>query len=1521
MSDTVDRTATRWAPGGVLNGAVAPSERASATAPLAAPTAHANEPPVFRRTPRLLITPSVEEIQVEAPPPIPAAPSHSLVDVMLPVLLGALVSVGAAAIFLRSGFAAGREQAIGFALLSFAPVLATIFPAFYTYRRECRRHDLAVVDRREDYRAYLEDLEERLELLGYRQRAVSVDSNPSPEECRLLAESRDPRLWERLPHHPDFLSLRLGLGALNVLNLDPRGRPVLFTPPPLFTVRRPPRGGGRVPDPLLDEAIQRVGRLTTVDRVAMTLPLAQAGAAGLAGPRSRLKNTVRALLVQLATHHAPNEVKLVITVPESERADWEWVRWLPHTWDDSRTRRFIAADSETAYDLLAERYDVLRQRQLQRQAISAAGASPPLPAFVFVFADPSLLVGPERARLGPLLQLMLNDGPSLGAYGLFLEETQVPQECGAEVDLTVGSTYRMQLTRPTWPNRLAFDADSIDVAAADAFARLLAPLRPQGLSSGGELQYVVPLLDFLLAETRGAGSRLGRPDTPVSRVEDLPIADLWRESRPFETLAAPIGVRAGGEALRLDVHEEGHGPHGLQAGTTGSGKSELLQSLIASVAVHFHPHEVAFVLIDYKGGGMANAFLELPHRIGTITNLEGSLSTRALISLDAELKRRQRLFAEVGVNTIDDYLRLSRWRRRMSRPLTPLPHVLLIVDEFAELAQNQPEFMDRLVSAARLGRSLGLHLLLATQQPAGVVNDQIWGNARFHICLRVARPEDSSEVLKRPDAAAIRQPGRGYFQVGMDEVFDLFQAAYGGAPYLPDRGSQSTDRMQVALVALDGTRRRAALTSALTEERPPEEPLSAEAAEARALAVRRVPLALTEPPRTNGDRQTQLEAVVARLRDVAEEQAKAAGETAFQRLPSFWLEPLPETLHLQVVREKLRETMLRRGIDELGGWNGQGWQSTVNWLSPAVGLEDDPAGPSQNPMQIRLGESGHLVVFGAPGSGKTTFVQTLIISLALDHSPEDVWIYVLDFGGQLLKRLESLPHVGAVLLSHEAERLTRLMRMLLRKLERRKERLAEAGAATWLDYRRVRSAGRRNATVAEGDGLAKQSAETAAGEQAPRSPAPDDELAAIVIVLENYAQFAAATESYPDLLDALHRLVREGVNVGMRTVLTASATSAVPYRLSGDIAQAVALELYDAGEYSSVVGRTGGFVPKPGVPGRGLVKRPPPRSPLEFQAALPAPGEDSTQRSDALDRLMMAMASAWQGRKADRVGVLPTVVPLDALLPATEQWAVGSTGSLDVPLGLDASSLEPLMVDLDHGPHFLITGGYGSGKSTLLQTWLLALAERLPPERLSLHLVDFAGSPGLLPLRGLPQATYVADDEQLGTLLARLQEDLDERHQALADALHAADGILDVRRFLARYQVHVMAVDGLVELQASASEENKEVLSGLVGRGQQRLGFHLLLSGQPRDLSSAYDDYVAAVKTGRAGFLLGTTDDSGIFDIQVPRTQQGKALPAGRGFYVRHGHPYQVVQVATALVGNPSLPGWIRQIRRRQPLA
>lgn len=392
---------------------------------------------------------------------------------------------------------------------------------------------------------------------------------------------------------------------------------------------------------------------------------------------------------------------------------------------------------------------------------------------------------------------------------------------------------------------------------------------------------------------------------------------LWLTILPqvYKSMAAPLGVKANDEIVYLDISDKGsaHGPHGLVAGTTGSGKSEILQTYVLSMATLFHPYEVGFVIIDFKGGGMANQFKDLPHLMGTITNIDGREITRSLLSTKAELVKRQTLFAAAGVNHINDYIKLYK----KGEVTQPLPHLIMIVDEFAELKAEYPDFMKEIISAARIGRTLGIHLILATQKPAGVVDNQIWSNSKFKLCLKVQTKEDSNEVIKTPLAAEIKEPGRAYFQVGNNEVFELFQSAFSGA-----KVTEGSSERPVELYELNKWGKRKLVYTNKTSQ-------------------------------TREDAPTELEEIVEHVHNYC-----AAHGIA--RLPGICLPPLPDTLRAD--RLSRFEKDICKGI-----------------IIP-IGMYDDPENQIQGNYEVNFTASNTYII-GSPQSGKTTLLQTIILQI------------------------------------------------------------------------------------------------------------------------------------------------------------------------------------------------------------------------------------------------------------------------------------------------------------------------------------------------------------------------------------------------------------------------------------------------------------------------------------------------------------------------------------------------------------
>jgi DNA segregation ATPase FtsK/SpoIIIE, S-DNA-T family len=1341
--------------------------------------------PVFQRVPRSYLNPPEDKVEIQPPPQRPSEPSTSMITILLPVI-GTVIMIGVMLVAFT-----GRNIIF---MLAYMPVmLLSYVAAFINHTASKRKYREQTALRDSQYLNYLRSLHQVLVGLVERQRQASLVASPSPMECLALVERTGQRLWERSPRDADFLHLRLGIGSA----------------PASFSIDTGSLSQDMLkPDPLISEAQKMAQGFANVPNIAVDLPLTEVGAAGIAGSQHLIQQTLRSLITQLASLHAPTEVKLVMLFPESDMEDWAWVRWLPHTWSDDRSQRFVAASTDDASRAVSHLSQLVRQRAIAAEDEQRGSNGSSLPVYVLVCANTALTKQGEASAIGVGMQTILSQGPAVGVYALVAGDRSetLPRECGAIVR-TSPSENSLRIVGPP-ASQTQFFPDSMSVANAETMGRRLAPLRMAQADAATSLPEVVTLLDML----------------GVSYVEELPALDSWKQEQPFRSLSVPIGVRAGGDLLTFDVHERGHGPHGLVAGATGSGKSELLQSIIASLSIKYHPHEVAFILIDYKGGGMANVFRNLPHQIGIITNLGGNLAARALAALRSEYERRQRLFDEVGVTHIDEYQKLHR----QGQADPALPHLIIIADEFAELVQNQPEFMAELVSGVRVGRSLGVHLVLATQKPAGVVNDQIWGNTRFRLCLRVERPEDSKEVLKRDDAASIRRPGRAYFQVGMDEVFELFQTAWSGAQYNPS-AQRATGGDTVAEVQLNGARRR--LWPSVEGARPAQ------------------------------SGQTQLQAVVEGLHQVAE-------SSGIIPLKGPWLPPLAETIFLPDARP----------LD--GGWDGQAWKPSSGWLAPVIGIVDNPREQSQTPLRLDFGREGHLAIYGSPGSGKSTLLQTLVTSLAQDHTPAEVNLYLVDFGGRQLSQFNVLPHVGSVVFPDDSERLHRLFGMVFREMESRKRLLSQAGASTFAAYRRQNS----------------------------------DSPPGIVIVIDNFAEFRSA---YENLVEDLEKIIREGSNLGIHAALTCNSAAEIPLRLQSNVGMVVALELQDSTEYALTVGRSQGLYPASGVPGRGLVRAQPP---LEFQTALPSAGEDEMVRSLALKELISQMDAAWDGRGAEPVPELPQQIALSqVLLPSPR--APEPRDSLAVPIGLEVETLQPFAVDLDDGPSFLITGSVGGGKTTLLQTWVLALAESFSANQVQLYVVGI-GNQRLSIFQTLPHVRrYVRDDEQFTEVLGEIEQVMDERSAALEAAREAAGGVIDEQAFVMQYPPVVLVGDDLDQWEQAVSEANQRQLQKLMGKGRG-LRFYVILAGAIEPISRSYSGLAKALRDGMTGFLVGTAfrRDLDLFTLSLPHGEADKPLPPGHGFFARRSR-YQRVLIADCKGGQPDMPTWLDSIRQRNGAA
>ncbi|PLR82277.1 type VII secretion protein EssC [Bacillus sp. V33-4] len=698
--------------------------------------------PIYRRTPRMIYELPNEKVTLSFPAQESDDTNRGLWLIIMPPLI-MLIVMGVVALIQPRGI---------FIIISMVMFMTTMVTSSVQYFKDKSTQKKRKERRYRVYTQYLENKRSELQELAEKQKQVLKFHFPSFERMKYLTGQISDRLWERSLESHDFLQFRLGTGTI----------------PPSYQVNVSAGDlANREIDDLLEQSQLMEKAYREIKNVPVVADLSQ-GAIGLVGKEAVVMNEIHQIIGQLSFFHSYHDLRFVFIFNEKEYSEWEWVKWLPHFQLLHAHAKGLIYNEQTRDQLLSPIYEILRDRDMDEDKEKTRFS----PHIVFIITNQQLIA--EHV----ILEYLEGKHAHLGISVIFAADskeslTEHIQTLVRYINDKEGDILIQHKKAVSIPFRL----DVHRRKGNEAFARMLRTLDHQ-VGMTNSIPASVSFLEML----------------NIKEVEQLPIKQNWLTMESAKSLAVPIGLKGKEDLVELNLHEKAHGPHGLLAGTTGSGKSEFLQTYILSLAVHFHPHEVAFLLIDYKGGGMAQPFKNMPHLLGTITNIEGSknFSARALASIKSELRRRQRLFDRYQVNHINDYTDL--YKQNLTEE--PLPHLFLISDEFAELKSEEPEFIRELVSAARIGRSLGVHLILATQKPGGVIDEQIWSNARFRVALKVQNVEDSREILKNGDAAAITMTGRGYLQVGNNEIYELFQSAWSGAKYLEDT-SETEDEVAI----------------------------------------------------------------------------------------------------------------------------------------------------------------------------------------------------------------------------------------------------------------------------------------------------------------------------------------------------------------------------------------------------------------------------------------------------------------------------------------------------------------------------------------------------------------------------------------------------------------------------------------------------------------------------------------------------------------------------------------------------
>ena len=907
----------------------------------------------FYITPRFKSSIKAVDIKIDPPPPEVKLEKVPIALVIGPSLTMGMASMFTASLALSDVMSGVRtlKTALPTLVMSVSMMIGTVLWPMLSKRYERKQKVLGEKKRKEKYLKYLDGIKDMILDECRNQAAIMNATYISLSECVNRVMNRERSLWERTSAHDDFLHVRLGKGQLPLLaNIS--------YPEKRFTME----------DDLLQKEMYKIAEVPKIVRdVPITYSLAKTTVSGIIGDRKYTLSSIKGLITQITALHSYEEVKLVILFPEKEREQWSFAKWLPHTWDNSMSIRYMASNVYDAKELsvLFEKEIMIRQED--------QSDNKPLPHYVIISADK------ELASKCTFIQNLLNYDDNIGfsIIALYDEINHLPKECSTVIDFSqdrakIYDKYDLE------GKVLEFNPEYSSEVDFDEYSEKLGTIKLNLESQSFVMPKMLTFLDMF----------------GVNQVEHLNSLTRWRDNEPTISLQTPIGVDDNGGISYLDLHEKFHGPHGLIAGMTGSGKSEFIITYIMSLAVNYHPNEVAFILIDYKGGGLTGAFenerYRLPHLAGTITNLDGASIQRSLLSIQSELRRRQAIFNEArriaNEGTMDIYLYQKLYRTGVVKE--PLPHLFIISDEFAELKAQQPEFMQQLISAARIGRSLGVHLILATQKPSGVVDDQIWSNSRFRVCLKVQETADSIDMIKRPDAAALSITGRYYLQVGFNEIFELGQSAWCGAPYIPEKIEEQDKDCTISMIDDIG----------------------------RVVKQKKLSKAIDSKSRSKQNVE-----ILRYLCEIAAEEGV--------RTRTLWLEAIPKIIYLEKLKEKY----------------GYSFMDYV--LNPVVGEYDDPYNQKQDLLTLPISRDGNVLLYGSTGSGKSDFITTMIYGLIGQHSPEHLNIYALDFGSETLTIFSRAPQVGDIIVASEEEKVKNLLKMLEGKLAERKKLFVDYGGS------------------------------------------------------------------------------------------------------------------------------------------------------------------------------------------------------------------------------------------------------------------------------------------------------------------------------------------------------------------------------------------------------------------------------------------------------------------------------------------
>ncbi|MYR07530.1 type VII secretion protein EccCa [Gordonia sp. SID5947] len=1192
------------------------------------------------------------EVAVQPPPDVPRVIPGSIMMKMLPIVM-ILAVVGMVAMMFTVG---GRSMLTNPMMLMFPMIMVmSTVGMFMGGGRGGGKRAAELNEERKDYFRYLAQLREDVQATGKTQRQALEWSHPEPKALQGVVGSR--RMWERRPGDHDFGHVRVGVGNQRLAS----------------RLMPPETGPLEDLEPVSTVALRRFVRTySVVHRLPTSVSLRGFPAISVEGIRQETRGLMRSMVMELCAFHGPDHLRILIVCADPEAESWSWTKWLPHV--HHPTRRDAVGAERMLYGSVAEAEEAIGSDLMDRGRFSRT--TPPTPGRMHyvVVIDDGYVNGDER-----LISDAGMDGVSI------LDLTAAPDGLAARRGLQLIVRDGTVAARSAAGDETFADIDTISVPDAEVFARAMSRYR---IATAAQ---IVSLEQDSTPSDPGLMALLKIPD--ANRIDP---AVVWRPRTPRERLRVPIGVSQNGSPVELDIKEaaeNGMGPHGLCIGATGSGKSEFLRTLVLSLIATHSPDALNLVLVDFKGGATFLGLDAAPHVAAVITNLEDELSMvdRMKDALSGEMNRRQELLRSAGnFANVGDYERA----RAAGKPLDPLPALFIVVDEFSELLSQKPDFAELFVAIGRLGRSLHMHLLLASQRLEEGKLRGLDSHLSYRIGLKTFSANESRTVLGVPDAYHLPSvPGSAYLKCDSADPV-RFNASYVSGPYTtpdsveaasPEHQGQSHMKMFTAgRVAIDWD-------DQIPQKTTPSGLPSLEELEA--------PLA-TGP----AVGPTLLDVVVSRLAG----HGRAAHEV--------WLPPLNEspTVDMLVPFADWRE-----GVNTLGD------------LRFHIGVVDRPYDQRRDVLILDVGgAAGNIAIVGGPQSGKSTALRTTIMSAAATHTPEQVQFYCLDLGGGTLSGLAELPHVGTVATRSDADGVRRSVAELATLLREREERFRELGIESMRDFRK-----RKAAIFANTDATSQD-------------PVAQDAFGDVFLIIDGWAAFRA---DFEPLETTVTTLINQGLTYGIHVVLTASRWGEIRPAIKDLIGSRLELRLGDPME-SDMARKVAALVPS-ARPGRGISAEA-----LHLLVGLPRLDGESDPESltEAVAWSVDQLRRVYPGRQARKVRKLSLGLQRAEVYQRARELGL-SLGTQQIPVGLGENELAPLVLDFDAQPLLFAFADNESGKTTLLRNIAMGLMEQGEGTQNKIVLVDYRRTM-LGAVEGDHLAGYATSAQALGPMMKQLHQ-------------------------------------------------------------------------------------------------------------------------------------------------------------------